>query len=273
MSWPAAIATVDRPGGSGRSRRLAAAWTRTAAPPPKFDHQPPRHPRRRHRDARLSPAAVPGSPRRCDARTRINRSIGYCGSSAADFAIEGVGWTNPDCQRGHHPPGRDLLGIAGTERQRAQGTMVRRPFVLVVATPRRPRPARSAASAIWYAHDASWLRGDATAAVIDQSSGSPQPRPHRGNRQHLTTRLCKRTAATSSAGYRRRQRPAAIHLPAARGRHVMRQKCQVDTIFALFTVRATRCRDHGLCGYRAAESALRWLRKRRLTPSHHSDRR
>lgn len=57
------------------------------------------------------------------------------GSSAfkVDFAIEGdIPWTNPDCRRaGSVHLGGTFAEIADTERQRAQGKMAQRPFVLV----------------------------------------------------------------------------------------------------------------------------------------------
>ncbi|OMC43206.1 FAD-dependent oxidoreductase, partial [Mycobacterium sp. IS-2888] len=123
----------------------------------------------------LSPAAVlsiygdvmPGRIRRSYRRYRQ-------GSSAfkVDFAIEGdIPWANPDCGRaGTVHLGGTFAEIADTERQRAQGKMVRRPFVLV-GQQYLADPSRSAGNVnpIWaYAHVPFGYTGDATAAVVDQ---------------------------------------------------------------------------------------------------------
>jgi phytoene dehydrogenase-like protein len=123
----------------------------------------------------LSPAAalkiygdiMPGRIRRSYERYRQ-------GSSAfkVDFAIEDhIPWTNPDCRRaGSVHLGGTFAETADTERQRAQGRMAGRPFVLVgqqyVAD-----PSRSAGNVnpIWsYAHVPFGYTGDATGAVVDQ---------------------------------------------------------------------------------------------------------
>src|SRR5947209_5037518 len=107
----------------------------------------------------LSPAAaltiygdvLPGRVKRSYRRFRQ-------GSSAfkVDFAIEGhIPWTNPDCRRaGSVHLGGTFAEIAETERQRAQGKMAARPFVLV-GQQYLADPSRSAGNVnpIWsYAH-------------------------------------------------------------------------------------------------------------------------
>ncbi len=96
------------------------------------------------------------------------------GSSAfkVDFAVEGhIPWTNPDCGRaGTVHLGGTFAETADTERQRAQGEMVDRPFVLVgqqyLADPQR---SVGDIHPVWsYAHVPYGYTGDATEAITAQ---------------------------------------------------------------------------------------------------------
>lgn len=219
----------------------------------------------------LSPAAVLGiygdvMP------TRINRSYRRyrAGSSAfkVDFAIEGdVGWTNPDCRRaGTVHLGGTFAEIADTERQRAQGTMVQRPFVLV-GQQYLADPSRSVGNInpIWaYAHVPFGYTGDATAAVIDQIE-----RFAPGFRDRIVATVS--TSTTELQTYNRNFIGGDI-IGGANDRLqvIFRPRVAVDP-YAIGVPGVYLCSQsappgagiHGLCGYHAAESALRWLRKRR----------
>ncbi len=108
--------------------------------------------------------------------TRIKRSYERYrqGSSAfkVDFAIEGdIPWTNPDCRRaGTVHLGGTFAEIAHSERQRAEGRMSERPFMLVGL--KLPADRDGSARYCWpiwsYAHVPFGYIGDATDAVVDQ---------------------------------------------------------------------------------------------------------
>jgi phytoene dehydrogenase-like protein len=192
------------------------------------------------------------------------------GSSAfkVDFAIEGhIPWTNPDCGRaGTVHLGGPFAEVAATERQRAQGTMARRPFVLV-GQQYLADPSRSAGNInpIWaYAHVPFGYTGDATAAVIDQIE-----RFAPGFRDRIVATVSKDTAALeaynpnfiggdiiggANDGLQVILRPRVSVNPYAIG---------VPGVYLCSQSTAPGAGIHGLCGYHAAEAALRWLQKRR----------
>lgn len=192
------------------------------------------------------------------------------GSSAfkVDFAIEGhIPWTNPDCRRaGTVHLGGAFAEIADTERQRAQGRMVRRPFVLV-GQQYLPDPSRSAGdiNPIWaYAHVPFGYTGDATAAVVDQIE-----RFAPGFRDRVIATVSTSTAELQA--YNRNFIGGDIIGGANDGLQVIfRPRIAVDP-YAIGVPGVYLCSQsappgagiHGLCGYHAAESALRWLRRRR----------
>jgi len=192
------------------------------------------------------------------------------GASAfkVDFAIEGdIPWTNPDCARaGTVHLGGTFAEVADTERQRAQGRMAGRPFVLV-GQQYLADPSRSAGNInpIWaYAHVPFGYTGDATAAVIDQI-------------ERFAPGFRDRVTATASLG------PADLHAynpnyiggdiigGANDGLQVLfRPRIAADP-YAIGVPGVYLCSQstppgagiHGLCGYHAADSALRSLRKPR----------
>jgi phytoene dehydrogenase-like protein len=219
----------------------------------------------------LSPAAalqlygdmMPGRIRRSYSRYRQ-------GSSAfkVDFAIDGhVPWTNPDCGRaGTVHLGGTFAEIADTERQRAQGRMVARPFVLV-GQQYLADSSRSAGSInpIWaYAHVPFGYTGDATAAVIDQIE-----RFAPGFRDRVVAIVSKGTAELEA--YNPNFIGGDIIGGANDGLQVIfRPRVALDPyttgvpgVYLCSQSTPPGAGIHGLCGYYAAKSALGWLRRRR----------
>jgi len=203
---------------------------------------------------------------------RIKRSyLRYREGSSAfkvDFAIEGhIPWTNPDCGRaGTVHLGGTFAEIADTERQRAQGQMAARPFVLV-GQQYLADPSRSAGNInpIWaYAHVPFGYTGDATAAVVDQIE-----RFAPGFRDRVLATVSKNTAELEA--YNPNFIGGDIIGGANDGLQVIfRPRIAVDP-YATGVPGVYLCSQsappgagiHGLCGYYAAESALGWLRRRR----------
>ncbi|HTX95244.1 MAG TPA: NAD(P)/FAD-dependent oxidoreductase [Mycobacterium sp.] len=203
---------------------------------------------------------------------RIKRSFERYreGSSAfkVDFAIQGdIPWTNPDCGRaGTVHLGGTFAEIADTERQRAQGQMVQRPFVLV-GQQYLADPSRSAGNInpIWaYAHVPFGYTGDATGAVVDQIE-----RFAPGFRDRVVATVSKSTTELqaynpnfiggdiiggSNAGLQLMFRPRIAINPYATG---------VPGVYLCSQSTPPGAGIHGLCGYYAAESAVGWLRKQR----------
>ncbi|OBK67525.1 NAD(P)/FAD-dependent oxidoreductase [Mycobacterium sp. 1165178.9] len=207
--------------------------------------------------------AMPGRVKRSYARYRQ-------GSSAfkVDFAIEGhIPWTNPDCGRaGTVHLGGTFAEVADTERQRAQGKMVGRPFVLV-GQQYLADPSRSAGgiNPIWaYAHVPFGYTGDATAAVVDQIE-----RFAPGFHERVVATVSKGTADLEAYN------PNFIGGDIIGGANdrlqvILRPRISVNP-YATGVPGVYLCSQstppgagiHGLCGYYAAEAALGWLRKRR----------
>ncbi|EID15048.1 dehydrogenase [Mycobacterium xenopi RIVM700367] len=217
----------------------------------------------------LSPAAVlsiygdvmPARIRRSYQRYRE-------GSSAfkVDFAIHGdIPWTNPDCRRaGTVHLGGTFAEIAETERARAQGQMPERPFVLVgqqyLADPTR---SQGTINPIWaYAHVPFGYAGDATAAVIDQIE-----RFAPGFRDRIVATVSMSTAELQAYN------PNFVGGDIIGGANdrlqvLFRPRVAVDPYFTgvpgvYLCSQSTPpgAGVHGLCGYHAAESALRRMRK------------
>jgi phytoene dehydrogenase-like protein len=219
----------------------------------------------------LSPAAalsiyrdaMPGRIKRSYRRYRE-------GSSAfkVDFAIEGhIPWANPDCGRaGSVHLGGTFAETADTERQRAQGKMAERPFVLV-GQQYLADPSRSAGNVnpIWaYAHVPFGYTGDATSAVVDQIE-----RFAPGFRDRVIATVSTSTAdleaynpnyiggdiiGGATDGLQVILRPRIAVNPYATG---------VPGVYLCSQSTPPGAGIHGLCGYHAAESALGWLRKQR----------
>ncbi|GAB3015587.1 phytoene desaturase family protein [Mycobacterium bourgelatii] len=204
--------------------------------------------------------------------SRIKRSYRRYreGSSAfkVDFAIEGdIPWRNPECARaGTVHLGGTFAEVADTERQRAQGTMAQRPFVLV-GQQYLADPSRSSGNInpIWaYAHVPFGYPGDATNAVVEQIE-----RFAPGFRDRVVATVSKSTAELQDYN------PNYIGGDIIGGANdrlqvILRPRIALDP-YAVGVPGVYLCSQaappgagiHGLCGYHAAESALRWLRKRR----------
>ncbi|TVS86981.1 phytoene desaturase family protein [Mycobacterium helveticum] len=192
------------------------------------------------------------------------------GASAfkVDFVIEGdVPWTNPDCGRaGTVHLGGSFAEVADTERQRAQGAMVRRPFVLV-GQQYLADPSRSAGNLnpVWaYAHVPFGYDGDATAAVVGQIE-----RFAPGFRDRVVATVSTGTAdlqaynpnfvggdiiGGANDGLQVLFRPRVAVNPYATG---------VPGVYLCSQSTPPGAGVHGLCGHHAADAALRWARKRR----------
>ncbi|HEY9303761.1 MAG TPA: NAD(P)/FAD-dependent oxidoreductase, partial [Mycobacterium sp.] len=188
------------------------------------------------------------------------------GSSAfkVDFAIEGhVPWTNPDCRRaGTVHLGGTFAEIAHSEGQRAQGRMSERPFVLV-GQQYLADPSRSAGNInpIWsYAHVPFGYTGDATAAIVDQLE-----RFAPGFRDRIVATASKSTAELEA--YNPNYIGGDIIGGANDGLQALfRPRVAVDPYFTgvpgvYLCSQSTPpgAGIHGLCGYHAAQSALRRL--------------
>ncbi len=188
------------------------------------------------------------------------------GSSAfkVDFAIEGhIPWLNHDCRRaGTVHLGGTFTETAHTEQQRAAGRMSERPFTLV-GQQYLADPSRSAGNInpIWtYAHVPFGYTGDATAAVVGQI-------------ERFAPGFADRVVATVSKSTAELQAYNANFIGGDiiggandRLQVLFRPRVAIDPYFT--GVRGVYlCSQstppgagiHGLCGYHAAQSALRRL--------------
>lgn len=186
------------------------------------------------------------------------------GASAfkVDFAIDGdIPWTNRDCRRaGTIHLGGTFAELADAERQRAQGRMPQRPFVLLgqqyLADPSR---SHGTVNPIWaYAHVPFGYPGDATPAIIDQIE-----RFAPGFRDRIIATETKTTAQLAT--YNPNFIGGDIIGGANNGlQMIMRPRIAADPYFTgvpgvYLCSQSTPpgAGVHGLCGYHAAQSALR----------------
>ncbi|MGV9670889.1 phytoene desaturase family protein [Gordonia sp. NPDC003504] len=191
------------------------------------------------------------------------------GSSAfkVDYAIAGdIPWRNPACaDAGTVHLGGDLTEICHTERQRAAGIMVERPFVLLgqqyVADPSRSRDGVNPIYA--YAHVPRGFDGDATEAVTAQierfapgfrdriiavhSTGTAEL--HRHNRNFAFGDII----GGANDGLQMLFRPRVAVNPYSLG---------INGVYLCSQSTPPGAGVHGLCGYHAASSALAELRRR-----------
>jgi phytoene dehydrogenase-like protein len=188
------------------------------------------------------------------------------GSSAfkVDFAIDGdIPWTNPDCRRaGTVHLGGTFAEIADSERQRAAGRMPQRPFILV-GQQYLADPSRSVGNVnpIWsYAHVPFGYTGDATAVVVEQIE-----RFAPGFRDRVVATVTKSTADLEAYNH---NFVGGDIIGGANDRLqvLFRPRMAVDPYFTgvpgvYLCSQSTPpgAGIHGLCGYHAAQSALRRL--------------
>lgn len=201
--------------------------------------------------------------------SRIRRSYQRYrqGSSAfkVDFAVDGdIPWTNPDCRRaGTVHLGGTFEQIAHSERERSQGRMPQRPFALV-GQQYLADPSRSAGSInpIWsYAHVPFGYTGDATNAIVNQIE-----RAAPGFRDRIVATVSKSTAdlqaynpnyiggdiiGGANDGLQMLFRPRVALDPYYTG---------VPGVYLCSQSTPPGAGVHGLCGYHAAQTALRRLR-------------
>jgi phytoene dehydrogenase-like protein len=191
------------------------------------------------------------------------------GSSAfkVDFAIEGhIPWTNPDCGRaGTVHLGGTFAEVARSERERAEGRMYRRPFI-ILGQQYLADPSRSAGgiNPIYaYAHVPFGYTGDATEIITDQIE-----RFAPGFRDRIVATVSTGTA--DLAAYNPNYIGGDIIGGANDGLQViLRPRVSVNP-YATGVPGVYLCSQstppgagiHGLCGYYAAGAALGWLRKR-----------
>ncbi|QRY64431.1 NAD(P)/FAD-dependent oxidoreductase [Gordonia sp. PDNC005] len=192
------------------------------------------------------------------------------GSSAfkVDFAVRGdIPWADPDCGRaGTVHLGGDFAEIRESERLRATGVMPDRPFVLV-GQQYLADPTRSSGdiNPIWaYAHVPFGYTGDATEAVINQIE-----RFAPGFRDVIVA-----THVTSVAGMAEKNRNyvggdilggsnAGLQMLLRPRPAVDPYRTGVAGVYICSQSAPPGAGIHGLCGYNAAESALRGLGRRR----------
>ncbi|GAA1456724.1 phytoene desaturase family protein [Williamsia maris] len=189
------------------------------------------------------------------------------GAYKVDFAVEsGVPWADPDTGRaGTVHVGGSAEEVADAERKVFGGSMPERPFVLVgqqyVADPSRSRGDVHPLYA--YAHVPNGYTGDATEAVIAQIERFA---PGFRDRVLATTVTTPAQLETSNANYG----GGDIVGGSNSGLQVLfRPRAGIDPysmgIPGTYLCSASTppgAGAHGMCGYNAAESALKYLRKR-----------
>lgn len=188
------------------------------------------------------------------------------GSAAfkVDYAIEGdIPWTNPSCARaGTVHLGGTFAEVRHTEGQRAAGVMAQRPFVLLgqqyVADP--TRSAGSINPIYAYAHVPKGYDGDATSAITAQIERFAPGFADRirainvtgpGRLHHLNANFASGDIiGGANDGLQLVFRPRLGLDPYALG---------VDGVYLCSQATPPGAGVHGLCGYHAASSALRYL--------------
>ncbi len=182
-----------------------------------------------------------------------------------DFAIDGhVPWRNVACRRaGTLHLGGQLTEIAQTEAEIHRGRMPERPFVLV-GQQYLADPTRSSGNInpLWtYAHVPHGYDGDATDAVVQQIE-----RFAPGFRDQIVTTSCRTTAgfATYNANYVGGDVITGANNP---GQLLFRPRVAVDPyktgvpgVYLSSAATPPGAGVHGMCGFNAAQSALRYLR-------------
>ncbi len=189
------------------------------------------------------------------------------GAFKVDFAVQGgVPWANDTCRRsGTVHCGGSFEEIAAAERMVSRGQMPERPFVLVaqqyLADPGR---SRGDVHPVWsYAHVPSGYRGDAEAALVDQIE-----RFAPGFRERIVAKTV-RSPAELEAG-----NPNYVGGDIITGANtpvqvLIRPRLALEPystgipgVFICSAATPPGPGAHGMNGFNAAQSALRWLSRR-----------
>jgi phytoene dehydrogenase-like protein len=186
------------------------------------------------------------------------------GAFKVDLAVEGgVPWVNPACRRaGTVHLGGSFEEIAAAEREVGRGRLPARPFVLV-GQQYLADPTRSAGDVhpVWsYAHVPNGFAGDAEAAVIEQIE-----RFAPGLRERIVA-TSVRTPAQLAAGNDNYIGGDIITGANTPWQVLIRPRAALDPystgipgVFICSAATPPGAGAHGMCGYNAAQSALRWL--------------
>jgi phytoene dehydrogenase-like protein len=183
-----------------------------------------------------------------------------------DFAVDGhVPWTNPACGRaGTLHLGGSFAEIADAEREVTLGRMPERPFVLVgqqyVADPSRSAAGINPIYA--YAHVPHGYSGDAAEAVIGQIE-----RFAPGFRDRIVASVATGPAELAAANANNAGGDiigganAGLQIVARPRLGLDPYRIGVPGVYLCSSSTPPGAGAHGMCGYNAAESALRYLRR------------
>lgn len=188
-----------------------------------------------------------------------------------DFAIEGdVPWTNEDCRRaGTLHLGGTAEEIVAAEAATARGEMPERPFALIgqqyLADPSRSVVSGSGSiNPLWaYAHVPAGYTGDATEALTAQIE-----RFAPGFRDRIVGTYVR--SATDMASYNANYVGGDIGAGANTARQIVFRprvglnpyKLGIKGVYLCSSAAAPGGGVHGMCGFNAAETALRGLSRR-----------
>jgi phytoene dehydrogenase-like protein len=186
------------------------------------------------------------------------------GAFKVDFAVEGgVPWTNEACRRaGTVHCGGTLEEIAAAEREANRGRMPERPFVLVsqqyLADPER---SKGDIHPVWsYAHVPNGYSGDAEPAIVEQIE-----RFAPGFRERIVATSVRSTAEleADNANYVGGDIITGANTPV---QVLIRPRLTLDPyatgipgVFICSAATPPGAGAHGMNGFNAAQSALRWL--------------
>jgi phytoene dehydrogenase-like protein len=187
------------------------------------------------------------------------------GAHKVDFAVEGpIPWTHPDCHRaGTLHLGGESHEIVAAEAAIVRGDMPEKPFVLVgqqyLADPER---SVNGIHPIWaYAHVPHGYRGDATEAIISQIE-----RFAPGFRSQIRGVFSRDSAALEA--YNSNYVGGDIATGAADLRQVLLRpraalnpyRTGIAGVYLCSAATPPGAGVHGMCGFHAAEQALKWAR-------------
>jgi len=189
------------------------------------------------------------------------------GAFKVDFAVEGgVPWANEACRRaGTVHCGGTLEEIAAAEREANRGRMPERPFVLVaqqyLADPDR---SNGGVHPVWsYAHVPNGYSGDAERAIVDQIE-----RFAPGFRERIVATSVRSTTQleADNANYIGGDIITGANTPV---QVLIRPRWTLDPystgipgVFICSAATPPGAGAHGMNGFNAAQSALRWLSRK-----------